>query len=91
MYSIIHVLLKYFFNRVYTILNVDELFTGDKQQQPSLVISPGPPTSSANINTLKSLAPPSSQLNCHIKPSKDEDSAAAAAAAAYNQQNAICT
>ncbi|XP_026815738.1 putative uncharacterized protein DDB_G0291812 isoform X1 [Rhopalosiphum maidis] len=67
----------------------------DKQQphQPSHVISPAPPTSSTNINTLKSLAPPSSQLNCHIKPSKDEDStsAAAAAAAAYNQQNAICT
>lgn len=67
----------------------------DKQQphQPSHVISPAPPTSSNNINTLKSLAPPSSQLNCHIKPSKDEDStsAAAAAAAAYNQQNAICT
>ncbi|XP_060855915.1 putative uncharacterized protein DDB_G0282499 [Metopolophium dirhodum] len=67
----------------------------DKQQphQPSHVISPAPPTSSANINALKSLAPPSSQLNCHIKQSKDEDStsAAAAAAAAYNQQNAICT
>ncbi|XP_025425652.1 probable serine/threonine-protein kinase DDB_G0282963 isoform X2 [Sipha flava] len=63
------------------------------QNQPAHVVSPTPLTSSANINSLKSLAPPSSQLNCHMKQSKDDDpaSAAAAAAAAYNQQNAICT
>lgn len=72
-------------SRIVFMVITGKLYSEDKQQtQPSHGIA----MSSANINTLKSLTPSSTQLNCSIKESKYDS---AAAAAAYNQQNAICT
>jgi len=65
-------------------IEIGKLYSEDKQQTQH---SHGMTTSSANINTLKSLAPSSSQLNCPLKESKYDSTAAAA----YSQQNAICT
>jgi len=68
-----------------------KLFSETPLQHPSHGVNPAPPTSSANIDTLKTLTSPSSQVNCNAKQSEEDDSTASAVAVAYNQQNAICT
>ncbi|VVC33934.1 Homeobox domain,Homeobox domain-like,POU domain [Cinara cedri] len=66
----------------------------DKQQsqhQTSHGITQPNSMSSINMNTLKLLGQPSSQLKCPTKPTKGDNNSTSAAVAAYNQQNAICT